>query len=184
MDKFLTEFPCSLALITRKIWSLKILIVLRSFPGLLARSRHLPCGTARSCLLPSFWLLPKMWPFTLSRTCGDRDKCHSRRGYRERCTVWANGPVYLVHWCRQAGVDTRTFARIYAGLAVSVVLAQRKYQLNHSTIAARVTLSREFVDFFEMHLPMLITSMSSLLVQPLCCWSLNSGLASSAPSSS
>lgn len=82
------------------------------------------------------------------------------------------GLMVLFIWCIGAArrsVDTRTFARIYAGLAVSVVLAQRKYQLNHSTIAARVTLSREFVDFFEMHLPMLITSMSSLLVQPLCC---------------
>lgn len=75
------------------------------------------------------------------------------------------GLMVLFIWCIGAArrsVDTRTFARIYAGLAVSVVLAQRKYQLNHSTIAARVTLSREFVDFFEMHLPMLITSMSSL----------------------
>lgn len=75
------------------------------------------------------------------------------------------GLMVLFIWCIGAArrsVDMRTFARIYAGLAVSVVLAQRKYQLNHSTIAARVTLSREFVDFFEMHLPMLITSMSSL----------------------
>ncbi|MCV5978344.1 ABC transporter six-transmembrane domain-containing protein, partial [Escherichia coli] len=30
------------------------------------------------------------------------------------------------------------------------------------TIAARVTLSREFVDFFELHLPVLITSIISL----------------------
>ncbi|TXJ62861.1 hypothetical protein FAZ24_03820, partial [Klebsiella pneumoniae] len=46
--------------------------------------------------------------------------------------------------------------------AVTVVLSQRKYSLNHSTIAARVTLSREFVDFFELHLPVLITSIISL----------------------
>ncbi|EOW7235870.1 ABC transporter six-transmembrane domain-containing protein, partial [Cronobacter sakazakii] len=59
-------------------------------------------------------------------------------------------------------VDTRTFARIYAGLAVSVVLAQRQKSLNHSTIAARVALSREFVDFFELHLPTLITSVASM----------------------
>ncbi|MGF6099620.1 ABC transporter six-transmembrane domain-containing protein [Enterobacter sp. A4] len=69
--------------------------------------------------------------------------------------------MWLIGAARRS-IDTRTFARIYAGLAVSVVLAQRRYQLNHSAIAARVTLSREYVDFFEMHLPLLITSLSSL----------------------
>lgn len=137
--------------------------------GVVGSLKALAVRHRKKLFITFFLVIAENVTFTLSRTCGDRDKCHSRRGYRERCTVWANGSVYLVHWCRQAGVDTRTFARIYAGLAVSVVLAQRKYQLNHSTIAARVTLSREFVDFFEMHLPMLITSMSSLLVQPLCC---------------
>ncbi|MBX8459808.1 ABC transporter six-transmembrane domain-containing protein [Enterobacter sp. RIT637] len=76
------------------------------------------------------------------------------------------GLMVLCMWfigAARRSVDTRTFARIYAGLAVSVVLTQRKYQLNHSAIAARVTLSREYVDFFEMHLPLLITSLSSLL---------------------
>lgn len=75
------------------------------------------------------------------------------------------GLMVLCMWfigAARRSVDTRTFARIYAGLAVSVVLAQRKYKLNHSAIAARVTLSREYVDFFEMHLPLLITSLSSL----------------------
>ncbi|RTP89397.1 hypothetical protein EKN35_15520 [Enterobacter asburiae] len=75
------------------------------------------------------------------------------------------GLMVLCMWfigAARRSVDTRTFARIYAGLAVSVVQAQRKYQLNHSAIAARVTLSREYVDFFEMHLPLLITSLSSL----------------------
>mgnify|MGYP000848855036 FL=1 len=75
------------------------------------------------------------------------------------------GLMVLCMWiigATRRSVDTRTFARIYAGLAVSVVLSQRKYQLNYSAIAARVTLSREYVDFFEMHLPLLITSLSSL----------------------
>lgn len=69
--------------------------------------------------------------------------------------------IWLIGAVRRS-IDTRTFARIYAGLAVSVVIAQRKYNLNHSTIAARVTLSREYVDFFEIHLPMLVTSVISL----------------------
>jgi len=59
-------------------------------------------------------------------------------------------------------IDTRTFARIYAKLAVPLILAQRREENSHSTIAARVTLSRQFVDFFETHLPMLITSAASV----------------------
>lgn len=69
--------------------------------------------------------------------------------------IWFIGAV-------RRSIDTRTFARIYAGLAVSVILTQRKLKFNHSVIAARVTLSREFVNFFETHLPMLVTSAISL----------------------
>lgn len=70
-------------------------------------------------------------------------------------TMWALGAA-------RRSVDTRTFARIYAELAVPVIVAQRHEKQNASTIAARVTLSREFVDFFELHLPTLITSLASI----------------------
>lgn len=70
--------------------------------------------------------------------------------------MWAVGAA-------RRSVDTRTFARIYAQLAVPVILAQRTTQQAHSTIAARVTLSREFVDFFEIHLPVLVTSVISII---------------------
>lgn len=76
------------------------------------------------------------------------------------------GVMILFMWCLGAArrsVDTRTFARIYAALAVSVVMTQRKNRLNPSTVAARVALSREFVDFFELHLPTLITSLAAML---------------------
>lgn len=69
--------------------------------------------------------------------------------------MWAIGAA-------RRSVDTRTFARIYAELAVPVIVAQRHEQHNASTIAARVALSREFVDFFEKHLPVLITSLASM----------------------
>lgn len=73
--------------------------------------------------------------------------------------------MVMVMWAIGAArrsVDTRTFARIYAGLAVPVILQQREDQHSPSTIAARVALSREFVDFFEKHLPVLITSVASI----------------------
>lgn len=69
--------------------------------------------------------------------------------------MWAIGAA-------RRSIDTRTFARIYAELAVPVILTQRSENQGASTIAARVTLSREFVDFFEKHLPVLITSVASI----------------------
>ncbi|OAT32417.1 putative integral membrane protein [Buttiauxella brennerae ATCC 51605] len=74
--------------------------------------------------------------------------------------------VVFIMWAIGAArrsMDTRTFAVIYAGLAVPVILAQRQDKHDHSTIAARVTLSREFVNFFETHLPLLITSVASII---------------------
>ncbi len=74
--------------------------------------------------------------------------------------------VVLSMWCVGAArrcVDTRTFTRIYARLAVPVILAQRSRQESHSTIAARVVLAREFVTFFELHMPMLATTIASII---------------------
>lgn len=70
-------------------------------------------------------------------------------------TMWSIGAA-------RRSVDTRTFARIYAELAVPVILAQRRDNECPSTVAARVALSREFVDFFEKHSPVLITSVVSI----------------------
>ena len=69
--------------------------------------------------------------------------------------MWAIGAA-------RRSVDTRTFARIYAELAVPVILTQRSENQGASTIVARVTLSRELVDFFEKHLPVLLTSVASI----------------------
>ena len=74
--------------------------------------------------------------------------------------------MVFVMWAIDAArrsIDTRTFARIYAELAVPVIIAQREEQHSASTIAARVALSREFVDFFEKHLPVLVTSVASII---------------------
>lgn len=70
--------------------------------------------------------------------------------------MWAIGAA-------RRSIDTRTFARIYAELAVPVIIAEREEQHSASTIAARVALSREFVDFFEKHLPVLVTSVASII---------------------
>ena len=75
------------------------------------------------------------------------------------------GVVVLLMWiigaARQAA-DTRTFTQIYTEIAAPVVLEQRKREVPHSAITARVALSREFVSFFEEHLPIAATSLVSI----------------------
>ncbi|MGB2551989.1 ABC transporter six-transmembrane domain-containing protein [Campylobacter sp. MOP51] len=59
-------------------------------------------------------------------------------------------------------VDTQVFTKIYADLAVKVIMSEKKDSKNDSVIIARANLSREFVDFFEQHFPMLFTSAVSI----------------------
>ncbi|MBF1254746.1 MAG: hypothetical protein HXM34_04150, partial [Haemophilus sp.] len=74
--------------------------------------------------------------------------------------------LVLIIWgigAARRAIDTRSFARIYAELAVPVIINQREKGLNTSAITARVALSRQFVDFFEQHLPTLIMSSFSIV---------------------
>ena len=70
--------------------------------------------------------------------------------------IWTVGSVRRV-------VDTRAFSRIYAEMVVPVILQQRRDGEAVSTISARAALSRELVDFFEMHLPTLVTFLISMI---------------------
>ena len=75
------------------------------------------------------------------------------------------GLVVLLMWLvgvTRRVADTRTFTRIYTEIAVPVVLEQRQREVPHSAVTARVALSREFVSFFEKHLPIAATSLVSI----------------------
>lgn len=74
--------------------------------------------------------------------------------------------VVLAFWvvgAARRAVDTRTFTRIYADLAVPVILNQRLQNQSTSASAARVVLAREFVDFFEKHVPTIATALVSIV---------------------
>ena len=60
-------------------------------------------------------------------------------------------------------VDTQVFANIYAKLAVNVIMNEKQNAKDDSAIIARVALSREFVNFFEMHFLMFFTSVISII---------------------
>ena len=52
--------------------------------------------------------------------------------------------------------DTRVFTHIYAERATELVSEQRGAGVEVSKVAARSTLARQFVDFFELHVPMVL----------------------------
>ncbi|MDO9831906.1 ABC transporter six-transmembrane domain-containing protein, partial [Glaesserella parasuis] len=74
--------------------------------------------------------------------------------------------IVLIIWgvgAARRAVDTRAFTHIYTELAVPVILNQRIKGIDTSTTTARVALSSDFVNFFEHHLPTLITSAFSII---------------------
>lgn len=64
--------------------------------------------------------------------------------------------IWLVGSARRA-VDTRAFVRIYANLAVKAIINEKQKGTTSSAVA-HANLSRQFVAFFEEHLPILITA--------------------------
>lgn len=63
--------------------------------------------------------------------------------------------MWVIGAARRAA-DTRTFTQIYTEIAVPVVWEQRKREVPHSAITARVALSREFVSFLKNTCPSLL----------------------------
>lgn len=54
--------------------------------------------------------------------------------------------------------DTRAFTGIYTDLATRLVVDQRRRAIDVSRVAARSALSREYVEFFERYVPMILRS--------------------------
>lgn len=59
--------------------------------------------------------------------------------------------------------DTRAFTSIYSELATDVITSQKAADEAVSRIAARSAMSREYVDFFERYVPMMIRSGYSIM---------------------
>ena len=59
--------------------------------------------------------------------------------------------------------DTRAFTGIYSEKAGELVLGQRAENVDVSTVAARSALARDFVEFFERHVPIVIQALFSLV---------------------
>lgn len=73
--------------------------------------------------------------------------------------IWSVGSI-------RRAVDTRAFVRIYADLAVKAISNAKQKDINEnntSTAMAHAILARQFVDFFEEHLPILITALFNIV---------------------
>jgi hypothetical protein len=69
---------------------------------------------------------------------------------------------YLLVGAARRSYDARAFTRIYADLATRLVLEQRRRAVDVSRVAARSALSREFVEFFQVYLPLVLQGAYSL----------------------
>jgi ABC-type multidrug transport system fused ATPase/permease subunit len=75
------------------------------------------------------------------------------------------GAVYLGHLLATSArraYDARAFTRIYADLATRLVIEQRRRNIEVSCVAARSALSREFVQFFQTYMPLVLQAVYSL----------------------
>ena len=73
--------------------------------------------------------------------------------------------IHLAHLLVSAArrmYDARAFTRIYADLATQLVDRQRRNGVDLSRVAARSALSREFVQFFQCYLPLVVQAFFSL----------------------
>ena len=74
--------------------------------------------------------------------------------------------VILGFWLLGAlrrAVDTRIYTKIYADLAGKVVLSERRRGLSGPSTVVRAGMARQFVDFFEIQVPALITALVSIV---------------------
>lgn len=70
---------------------------------------------------------------------------------------------HLVVSAARRSYDARVFSRIYAQLATDLVENQRGQNVATSRIAARSSLSREFVSFFQVYLPLVCHALFSIV---------------------
>jgi hypothetical protein len=59
--------------------------------------------------------------------------------------------------------DTRLYTEVYNALVIDTVLRQREAGIEPTTVAARSTMSREFVTFFEKDMPVVINAVVGIV---------------------
>lgn len=76
----------------------------------------------------------------------------------------------VVAWSTRAAIgcfrqmyDTRLYTQVYNRIVEDTILRQRRAGVEATSVAARSAMSREFVTFFEVDVPVVITALISIL---------------------
>jgi hypothetical protein len=69
---------------------------------------------------------------------------------------------YLLLTSARRAYDAHVFSRIHADLAARLVAEQRRGKVDVSRVAARSALSREFTQFFQVYMPLVLQAVYSL----------------------
>ncbi len=65
--------------------------------------------------------------------------------------------------CFRQMYDTRVYTKVYNEIAEDTIIRQRRAGIEATSVAARSAMSREFVTFFEIDVPVVITSVIHIL---------------------
>ena len=71
--------------------------------------------------------------------------------------------------CGRQMYDTRLYTEVYNAIVTDTVLRQRQAGIEPTAVAARSTMSREFVTFFEKDMPVVINAWSASSARPPSC---------------
>ena len=104
-------------------------------------------------------LLNLLYPFSIGLAIDDL-LASSTRGLTVFVAVWA---LHTVVGLARQRYDTRVFTAAYAEAATDLVTAQRAAGADPSTVLARATLAREFVDFLEFDVSRLIAALFAVV---------------------
>lgn len=83
--------------------------------------------------------------------------------YRMAAPVMIAWVLHTAVGCVRQMYDTRLYTEVYNGLVIDTVLRQRQAGIEPTTVAARSTMSREFVTFFEKDMPVVINAVVGIV---------------------
>jgi hypothetical protein len=83
--------------------------------------------------------------------------------YRMAAPVMIAWVLHTAVGCARQMYDTRLYTEVYNAIVIDTVLRQRQAGIEPTTVAARSTMSREFVTFFEKDMPVVINAVVGIV---------------------
>jgi ABC-type multidrug transport system fused ATPase/permease subunit len=83
--------------------------------------------------------------------------------YRMAAPVMIAWMLHTAVGCGRQMYDTRLYTEVYNAIVVDTVLRQRQAGIEPTAVAARSTMSREFVTFFEKDMPVVINAVVGIV---------------------